>query len=248
MVNAVFAIPYRESDERRAELCLFVRQWLHQHHPDWAIAMGVSPDGPFNRGAAINDAARRAERWQENQATQWPAWDVLIVHDADNICDPATLRAAVDLAHATGEVYYPFETYTYLDEFTSNGLMRQGNWFVAPERHPQRGFQTTVRHKHYSGIQVIPRRTYEAVGGYIELTGWGAEDAIMNTVFETFGRGVEWLCGGAYHLWHPANRNDPRDANNVRNHRIWQRVQDTARHGNAAQLRRYLATVGYQIP
>lgn len=234
-------MPYRASDERRCELYGFVTDWLHTNHADWPIHVGKSPAGPFNRGAAINDAA--------HDAGEWADWDVLVVHDADNICDPGSLIAAAELAHTTGEVFYPFETYTYLDEFSSNGLMRQDNWFVSPELHPQRVFQTTVRHKHYSGIQVIPRRTYEAVGGYIELTGWGAEDAIMNTVFQTFGRGVSWLQGGAYHLWHPANRNNPRDANSVRNHQIWSKVNAIAQRGNAANgLRRYFASVGYQIP
>lgn len=239
MVNAVFAIPYRESDARRRELFEFVRSWLDDHHPQWPLWAGASPDGPFNRGAAINDAARNAD----------DDWEVLIVHDADNICDPYTLRRAVHLADVTGKVYFPFETYTYLDQFTSDRLMDQGNWFIAPELHPHQVFRTTVRHKHYSGIQVIPRRTYEAVGGYIELTGWGAEDAIMNTVFETFGPGVEWLPGGAFHLWHPANRNDPNDVNNVRNHTIWSRVQEIARrHNHARALRGYLASIGYQVP
>lgn len=238
MVKVAFAIPYREADERRAELSSFVLAWLHGHHPCWPTYEGASPDGPFNRGAAINDAARQAGDW-----------DVLVVHDADNICDPHALRRAVHHADIDGKVYFPFETYLYLDEFSSDRIMRGGSWFVAPELHPHRVFETTARHKHYSGIQVIPRRTYEQVGGYIELTGWGAEDAIMNTVFETFGPGVEWLQGGAYHLWHPANRNDPHDVNNVRNHRIWSKVHALAGRQNPRNgMRTYLESIGYRIP
>jgi hypothetical protein len=236
-VNAAFAIPYRETDERRAELSAYVLAWIHGHHPEWPTHEGESPAGPFNRGAAINDAARKAGDW-----------DALIVHDADNICDPETLRWAVRMAIATGKVYYPFETYTYLDKFTSDRLMHKGNWFIAPELHPQHVFQTTVRRKHYSGIQVIPRQTYESAGGYIELTGWGAEDAIMNTIFETFGPGVEWLSGGAFHLWHHAWRNNPKDADNVRNHRIWADVHHIAQHEHPIALRQYLATVGHLVP
>lgn len=235
MVKTVVAIPYREADERRKELFNFTAQWLADKHEGWSVHVGASPDGPFNRGAAINDAVRQADNW-----------DIAVVHDADNICDPATLRFAVHLAVETGKVIYPFETYTYLDEYTSNRLMRDGCWFIAPEQHPAHGYRSTVRHHHYSGIQVIPRTAWDAVGGYIELTGWGAEDAIMNTVFEAFTPGVHWTNGGAYHLWHKANRNNPRDANNVRNHQIWSRV-DNRRH-NQSRLREYLATVGYVIP
>lgn len=238
MVNVIFALPYRPADARRQELFEFTTAWLAEHHPEWAAQIGASPDGPFNRGAAINNAVRAAD----------DSWDVVVVFDADNICDPETLRCAVELAYDTGKVVFPFETYIYLDEFTSNRLMRGGCWFIAPELHPHNIFRTTVRRNHYSGIQVIPRQTYDAVGGYIELTGWGAEDAIMNTVFEVFGHGVEWLQGGAYHLWHPANRNNPRDVHNVRNHKIWSHVQAVAqRRAPEGALRRYLATVGYQI-
>lgn len=234
MVNTIIAIPYRVSDPRRSELFDFVRTWFTQHH-DWPIRLGSSPEGPFNRGAAINDAAHGD-------------WDVMVVSDADNICDPNTLQRAVNLAHTTGKVVYPFTTYMYLDEYTSDRLMAGDNWFVAPELHPRHKFSTTVRYHHYSGIQAIPRTTWDKVGGFIELTGWGAEDAIMDTLFSKFGNGSDWLPGSAYHLWHPANRNDPNDDNNVSNHRIWAKVQNTARRQNPDVLRNYLASIGHHIP
>lgn len=248
MVNVAFAIPYREADERRQELFEFVNTWLRDKHPlkSWkSVYAGVSPDGPFNRGAAINDAARKAG----------DDWDVLVVHDADNICDPEELNCAVAKAHKTGKVHYPFQTYTYLDEYSSNRLLWGGSWFVAPEIHPQHGFRTTVRHKHCSGIQVIPRAAWEAVGGFVELTGWGAEDAIMNAVFDVFASGSEWLHGAAFHLWHPANRNDPRDQDNVRNHKVWSQVSAIVERAKLygpertqRMLRQFLATEGYKIP
>jgi len=247
VVNVAIAMPYREADDRRLELANFTWHWLRKNHPDSPVSLGDSPAGPFNRGHAINDAARKAGDW-----------DVLVVHDADNICHPEAFKAAVTMAHASGKVFYPFETYVYLDENSSNGLMHYDSWFVAPEIHPQHGYRTTVRRKHYSGIQVIPRGAYEAAGGFIELTGWGAEDAIMDTVFDVFASGSEWMGGAAYHLWHPANRNDPKDADNVRNHSIWQKVHAITQRGQTAQamrdqwvpktLRAYLATQGYVIP
>lgn len=237
MVNVAIAIPYRKADDRRAELFDYTTRYLSTSHAKWPRFIGASPDGPFNRGAAINDAARKAGDW-----------DALVVCDADNICDRATLEEAVDTACATGKVVYPFSTYIYLDEFTSNRLMRQGVWFIAPELHPANKFATTVRHRHYSGIQVIPRSAWDSVGGFIELTGWGAEDAIMDTIFSVFADGSEWLPGGAYHLWHPARRNDPLDKNNVLNHRVWAKVTNIARRRNPELLRQYLDSIGHTIP
>jgi len=245
VVNVSVAVPYRESDDRRKELWQFTYCWLVKHHPNWPIVCGSSPDGPFNRGAAINDAARRGGQW-----------DVLVVHDADNICDPTALRRAVNWSYSTGQVYYPFRTYTYLDEFSSNRLMHDDVWFVSPEEDHARLFQTTVRLKHYSGIQVIPRPAYEAVGGYIELTGWGAEDDIMNTLFDVYANGSEWLEGAAFHLWHPANRNNPHDKDNVRNHMILNKIQKLQHLGSlnahrdytARALRGYLEDIGHHVP
>lgn len=229
------AIPYRESDLRRRELFTFTTGWIAKYH-DWPIRTGASPAGPFNRGAAVNDAASQVD------------WDVLVVHDADNIADPETLGEAVDEAAATGQVVYPFTVYTYLDEVSSNRIMAGGSWFTAPEVHPRFGVKTTVRLHHYSGIQVIPRAAWDRVGGFVQLTGWGAEDAIMDTLFRVFARGSQWLGGGAFHLWHEAKRNDPNDQHNVANHRVWARVQSVARRNSPEALRRYLNTVGHVVP
>lgn len=64
--------------------------------------------------------------------------------------------------------------------------MHDDVWFVSPEEHHARLFQTTVCLKHY---------------------------------------GSEWLEGAAFHLWHPANRNNPHDKDNVRNHMILNKIQ-----------------------
>lgn len=241
-MKTVIAIPYREADERRRELLDFTLSWLARNHWDWDIFIGDSPDGPFNRGAAINDAVRRAG----------DDWDVVIATDGDNISHPAMLGAAAEEAHTTGVVTHPFETYVYLDQYSSEQFLGGTDGlpvFVAPELHPSQVFRTTVRHHHYSGIQAIPRAAWNAVGGFIELPGWGAEDAIMNTVFKVFANDSGWLRGGAYHLWHPAKRNDPKDACNVRNHQIWSKVNQIMRRPDKAnQLRRYLRAVGYEIP
>lgn len=233
-MKTVVAVPYREADERRKELCEFVTSWLTLRHPDWPVLVGGCDDGPFNRGQAINRAAIQT------------GWDVLVVHDADNIADPETLRAAATQAHATGRVVYPFTTYTYCDEHTSARLMAGAPWFVAPERHPRHGYRTTVRHEHYSGVQAIPRQAWEQVGGFIELVGWGADDAIMDTLFSVYASGSQWLAGGALHLWHPANRNDPKDTNNVRNHRVWNEV--LRRRRDPGSLRTFLASIGHTVP
>lgn len=239
MVKVACVMPWRAGDYRREELQDFVVGWILKHH-HWGVHFGTSPDGPFNRGAAINFGALGAEDW-----------DILIVHDADNICDPHVLRDAINHAHITGQVTYPYKTYTYLDKESSTRIMYGDMWFLSPEVHPTQVFRTTVRHKHYSGIQVIPRSAYEAVGGFIELEGWGAEDAIMDILFTLFAAGSHWLLGGAYHLWHPANRNDPKDIHNVSNHEVLSKLKrsmEMNRVDPQQAARITLSRFGHHIP
>jgi len=241
--RVVVLVPYRQATEWRDRLWDFTRSWIQQNHP-WPIYLGAGPDGPFNRGAAINRAAEAAGDW-----------DAAIISDSDNIVDPWLLRNAVTVALSEDQCgcVYPFATYMYLDEYSTRRIL---NWshnscddvkwsFLAPERHED-GFRRSVRHHHASGIQVVTRAAYEAVGGFIELQGWGAEDEIMRVLFEVYGGGVRWQAGGAYHLWHPANRNDPQDVNNVQNHRILSEVLSLSVVPDS--LGDYLRSGGHPLP
>lgn len=239
MSDVSIIVPYRSDGGRRDELWEFTQEWLATNHPTWQVTEGESPDGPFSRGAAINDAAQRAIL-HENP-------EVLVIHDADTLCNPLQLLRATDHAYASKGVCYPYEVYTYLDEYSSNQLMaNEWGWrFVAPERHPQHCYQTTVRWHHVSGAMAVSREAWEKVGGFVALEGWGAEDLIMHTLFKTFGGPVEWLRGSAYHLYHSANRNSG-DEYDMRNHGILSIVQ--ALSYTPEKLREWLQEGDHPIP
>jgi hypothetical protein len=192
-VRVVILVPYRSDGGRRDDLWFFTRMWLGNHHT-WEIFEGESPEGPFNRGAAINDAARKAGDW-----------DVAVVHDADNISDPDTLERAVRRAHETKGCVFPFSTYVYLDEYSTDRLMAEDNWFVCPDR-----VRWGLISEHFSGIQAIARTAYDQVGGFPELDGWGHEDGIMATLLRAFTNGIDHLEGGAYHLYHGGHKDSQR--------------------------------------
>lgn len=231
-MRVVILVPWRsDNGGRRDFLWAFTRKWFEQHH-DVPIYEGHSPDGPFNRGAAINDAAMQARDW-----------DVALVTDTDNIAHPATVEQAVDIAHRTGKVVFPFECYTYLDGPSTDALIRDDNWFLAPYK-GNKGYAETVKFHHYSGIQAVSRPTWDAVGGFISFTGWGAEDAVMEQLFEQFTAGATWLHGGAYHLFHePMWYAQPTET--AHNRHIY--AQILRLRGNKPALRQYLHKINHPI-
>ena len=237
-------VPYRRATDWRDRLWDYTREWITQSHV-WPIHVGAGPEGPFNRGAAINEAARLAGDW-----------DVAVVTDSDNIVDPWLLKLAVGKILDRDNRYgciYPYSTYMYLDEYSTRRILDWSHlphddvkWsFLAPERHED-GFRRSVRYHHASGVQVVTRAAYEAVGGFVELQGWGAEDEVMRVLLEVYGGGVRWQSGGAYHLWHPSNRNDSSDVNNVQNHRILSEVLSLSVVPDS--LGEYLRAGGHPLP
>lgn len=228
-MDVVVLVPYRSDGGRRDELWSFTRRWLEDHHR-WEIHQGYGPEGPFNRGAAINEAACKAGDW-----------DVAIVSDGDNICDPQTLERAVGRAHETKGCVFPFDTYLYLDEYTSNRLMSEGNYFVSPITQ-----WWGVMRGHHSGIQVLSRVAFDQVGGFPELEGWGYEDSIMSLMLRAFTSGFEHLQGSALHLYHGDGVDPTRKRYSDINREILADVM--ALSVVPEQLREYLQTGGHPMP
>jgi hypothetical protein len=229
-MRVVLLVPYRSDHGRRDELWKFTRSWLEEHHGGWEIFEGVSPRGPFNRGAAINDAARKAGDW-----------DVAVVSDADNLADAINVHWAVGRAYQTGGCVFPFDTYLYLDEPSTHRLMTGGSWFFAPIQQPW-----GVIRKHGSGIQALSRHAYDLVGGFPELEGWGHEDVMMNVLVETFTPGIGHLPGAAYHLYHGDGSDPYRREQSDANRQILADVM--ALSPLPEQLREYLQAGGHPIP
>lgn len=238
MADTVILIPWRGDDGgRRDKLHAHVQKWLIHLHPDWPIFYGDSPGGAFNRGAAINDAAHKAD--------EVGPWDVAVIHDADTIADAGMLKKAVERVKETGGTCYPYSSYIYLDRASSERLMAGTSWLVAPE-YLGDGYRRTVRYHHVSGVQVMHRDAYDAIGGYIELPGWGAEDEVVNVMLNTYSVAPEWLEGGAWHLWHPHTRNDPSDELQEANQVTLAEVAVLA--GRPMEMRDFLAKGGHTVP
>jgi hypothetical protein len=189
-VRTVVLVPRRAGNPVRDANWEWCRKIWEQQ--GWPIFEGHHDEpGLFNASKARNAAAAAAGDW-----------DVAIFADADTVpWDWRAVKAAVPLAAKTGRFVRPFSSYHMLDEEASRSFMTTG---VLP-RHGMHRLGESA----YGGIHVVPRRLWEASGGYDErFLGWGSEDAAFEFTCRALG-GFTRLPGNVYHLWHPMQPRDP---------------------------------------
>lgn len=181
-------VPRRADGGRRDELWHFCRRWWEEGLPGWPICEGASPDGLFNRGAAINDAAR---------GVSFGAWDVALIADGDVICEPTQVRLAVERARSTNRLTLAYDDYVGMTrQMTDRVLTGYGGDWRAPGSLRMR--------THVSSLLAVPRRLWDEVGGYDErFVGWGFDDNAFHAACRVMGGGVERAPGTVFHLWHP---------------------------------------------
>ena len=183
-------VPRRSDGGHRDELWNFIRveYWASMFY---RIIEGESPDGPFNRAAAINDAARKAGNW-----------DVAVVADGDAWVPEQNLDRAIMQARKTGKLVSALSEVYELDEDTSRHVTSCG--FHALDH--TRAERVRVRDLETQSLcVVVPRPLFEAVHGFDErFVGWGGEDNAFWRACEIVGGTPERISGPAYHLWHPS--------------------------------------------
>lgn len=145
------------------------------------------PDGPFNRSAAINEAARRAGDWE-----------VAIIGDTDTFVEADQMWAAAHRARTSGQAVLAFYDWVKLAHYPSRKI-------TAGRRFP---IARTARrvHGHVSSALAVPRPLWDEIGGFDErFVGWGAEDrAFWYSAITLFGE-HDRIHGDAVHLWHPVS-------------------------------------------
>jgi hypothetical protein len=199
----VILVPYRPDGGRRDHLWQFTRAWLERHHADYPVYVGKSPDGLFNRSAAINDAARQAG-----------AWDVAVVCDSDTIVPVDQFENAVREAHRTGLLVSALTNVVELTRESTDRLI------AAPDLDVRGLKKVRTRTKAdltQSSVLAVPRSLWDAVGGFDEeFTGWGCEDnafwlaatVVGQAHVAGAGAGAKKagepirIDGSAFHLWH----------------------------------------------
>ena len=196
-MNVAVCVPRRSDGGRRDELWKFCRPWWTEFGP---IFEGASPEGPFNRSAAINDAVRQAG-----------PRDVYLVVDGDVVIDPALVHAAIESAADTGCLAYPFTDYIGLSEsFTAEVLDGfAGNWHPGAEIRMRNG-------RHVSSVLAVPAELWAKVRGFDDrFRGWGWDDLGFEGACRHHGEPTRQR-GTVWHLWHPTAPENTKGADTYR--------------------------------
>jgi len=202
-VDVVVLIP-RRPDPWRDRFWQYVRAYLAET-VEWEVFEGVSEEGPFNRAAALNAAARRP-------------WSVAVILDADTVVEGPRLQAGVDAARE-GVLAVPHDRFRSLTRRATAAVLRGQ---LSPAEAPVRW----TREETKSSCLCIGRGLWEEVGGFDErFRGWGFEDAAFYAACRQLG-GVYRLGGPVHHLWHPRSpEKDPQLPEYVANRELAERYK-----------------------
>lgn len=186
-MRVVVLVPRRAGIPDRDRIWQWAQARWQADHPDWPIVEGHHNDGPFNRSAAINDAAEKAGDW-----------DVAVVIDADVVANPDAVRTGVELA-TQGFLVVTHDIRVMLNRSGTQKVLAgwDGPWWT-------RGTVEKVWYDSVSCSVAVSRDLWDQVGGFDPLfVGWGFEDTAFRIACETMsGRPLLRVSSEVYHLWH----------------------------------------------
>lgn len=187
-----FVIPFRPSTQERKDLCDFVVARYSGYWPDAEIVLSDTDSEEFSRSGAINRGVEKA------------SGDMLVISDADTICNRAALEKATTMSALTSRWVLPYATmgyYNLTEGFTSQVLRRKPTMKVSPDDY---GFAYDHNIESWSGLLVMPRAAFDAVNGFDErFQGWGYEDNSFRLAMDTiWGPYLRVEDENVYHLYH----------------------------------------------
>lgn len=203
-------VPYRPDGGHRDRLWRFVES----DYWEGGVTEGEHLEGPFNRSAAINLAAKKAGNWQ-----------AAIIADSDTWVPPNQVEAGIRAAMETGHLVSCLDRVVELDQQTTENILTFGFSAIDTKYAKVR----TAEMETQSSMLAVPRHLFERLGGFDErFVSWGGEDNSFWRAAHLIGGPVVRTAGPAYHLWHePASTREERqkDPQYIANYKLWQRYE-----------------------
>lgn len=234
-MRVVILVPWRTDEGHRERLWGLARARWERLFPEWPIVEGHHEDGPWNRAAAVNRAAREAGDW-----------DIALVVDADVMLSRSQVRAAVATAQRAGRVTWAHREWVELTRAATEGLVRHGVPLA-----PELDFDDEdVRKRNpisWSCCMAVPRAVWDALGGMDErFVGWGGEDTAFAAAVQGL-HGYERIEGPVWNLWHDPSGRQPRTREYVSNMRLRDRYAYALRRDHGQHDREQHANEGERL-
>ena len=176
-------VPWRDTTDHRAALWTWCQEWWGERE---IVVADDDQDGEcFNHSRALNRAVARCGS------------DVLVIVDADTVCDPLLLDQMVAMVRSNEVPWCVTTEYVQLTRSQTDVVLATGrlDWQGEPE---WVGHGATC-----CGVVVVPRQAFDLVGGF----GWGANDGAFRCAVDALWGNLFKVKGETVHLWHP--RADP---------------------------------------
>lgn len=188
-MTLVVIVPYRRDGGHRDRLWRRLRDTYWRGSP--LLLVGEHTEGPFNRSAAINAAARSGE------------WSTAVIADADTWVDRSQLLDAVVLAERSGRLVAAFDSVVELNRPTTEAIVC-GDLSLAHTDSFTADRVRTADLETQSSMLVVTRALFDAVGGFDDrFAGWGGEDNAFWKACAIMAGDPYRVRGPAWHLWHP---------------------------------------------
>jgi hypothetical protein len=213
------AIPFKPDGGARDRALEFVRAWYARHFPEWEVKVGQdTTGGAWSKHAATVDALRTSHG------------RIVVVADADCLCDPRALAAAVEAVELGAPWAIPHREVHRLTEAETAAWYADGvDRPIIPPAETRSLMRAPYVGYAGGGFVVARRDRWAACGGFPAVfTGWGCEDEAVADVLTTLLGEPERFAADLVHLWHPKGF----------------RTQSAEYHRNREKLRAFRAARG----